>query len=144
MTLHATRAAYQRFPHNTLDITHSPDPERAKQTARDLRAAIEIGVLMSLGATDLGAVAGSHQLGGLLFTARILPLRHGTRRTRPARMGVMISLNGIDTIDIRVIEYASGRQHATATGLYIDQLNACLLALDYDGPTPFNPRYWSN
>ena len=143
MTAEATRAAYQRFPHDTLSPTHGTDQDRIKETARTFRAAIEIGVLMSLGATDLGAVAGAHQLGGLLFTARILPLRNGTRRDRPARMGVMISLNGVDTIDIEVLEYASGREHARINGIYIDQLNPALLALDYDGPTPLNPTYWA-
>lgn len=142
MNTQATRAAYQRFPHDTLSPAHGTDQDRVKDTARAFQAAIQIGVLMSLGATDLGAVAGAHQLGGLLFTARILPLRHGSRRERAARMGVMISINGVDTIDIRVLEYASGREHTRIDGIYIDQLNAALLALDYDGPTPLNPRYW--
>lgn len=142
MSTEAIRAAYQRFPHHTLDLTHAHDEHRANETAETLRQATQIGVLMSLGFSDLGAVAGEHQLGGLLFTARILPLRDGTRRERPARMGIMISHTPADEIDIHVIEYARGTDHTRIKGIYIDQLNRALLALDYDGPTPLNPHYW--
>lgn len=109
------------------------------RTADTFRAAVQVGVFMSLGATDLTAIAGAHQLGGLLFTARMLPLRDGTRRERPARMGVMISHTPADEIDIHVLEYARGTDHARLNGIYIDQLNRALLALDYDGTTPSTP-----
>lgn len=128
MSTEAIRASYQRFPHDSLTINRD---NRAQiiATADTFRAAVQIGVFMSLGATDLTAITGAHQLGGLLFTARILPLRDGTRRERPARMGVMISHTPADTIDIPVIEYARGADHARTTGVYIDQLNTALLAL---------------
>lgn len=67
------------LPHDTLSPTKADDRERAKQTAHGFRAVLELGVLMSLGATDLGTVTGAHQLGGLLFTMRIRPFRGGTR-----------------------------------------------------------------
>lgn len=96
-------------------------------------------MLISLGTTDLSPIAGAHQLGGILFTARILPIRRGHRGTRPFRLGVMVSLILSDEISIYVLEYASGRDHARIDGLYIDQLNAALLALDYDGSEPLIP-----
>lgn len=142
MITEANRAAYQRFPHDTLSPTNADDLERAKQTAHAFRSVLELGVLMSLGASDLGAVAGAHQLGGLLFTARILPLRNGTRRDTARRMGVMISLTPADEVDIHALEYARGTDHARINGIHIDQLNPALLALDYDGTTALNPRYW--
>lgn len=142
MSTDAIRAAYQRFPHDTLTINRT-NRDQIVTTADTFRAAVQVGVFMSLGATDLTAIAGAHQLGGLLFTARILPLRDGTRRERPARMGVMISHNLTDTIDIHILEYARGVDHARINGIYIDQLNRALLALDYDGTTPLNPHYWS-
>jgi hypothetical protein len=142
MNTEAIRAAYQRFPHHTLDLAHTLDEQRATDAAEAFRRAVQLGVLMSLGFSALGAVAGEHQLGGLLFTARILPLRNGTRRDRPARMGVMISHTPADEIDIHVLEYARGTDHTRLNGIYIDQLNRALLALDYDGTTPLNPRYW--
>jgi len=140
MNAEPIRAAYQRFPHETLSVSHTD--HRGKETARALHASLQIGVLMSLGATDLGAVAGAHQLGGLLFTARIFPLRHDTRLTAPTRMGIMISLTPADSIDIHALEYARGTDHAHINDVHIDQLNTALLSLDYDGPTAPNPRYW--
>ncbi|MGW9159329.1 hypothetical protein [Microbacterium sp. NPDC055665] len=140
MSTEAIRAAYQRFPHDTLTINRD-NRDQIIAIADTFRAAVQVGVFMSLGATDLTAVAGAHQLGGLLFTGRILPLRDSTRRERPARMGVMISHTPADEIDIHVLEYARVTEHARLNGIYIDQLNRALLALDYDG-TPLNPRYW--
>lgn len=141
MSTDAIRSAYQRFPHDTLTLPND-DRDRCRAAADTFRAAVQVGVFMSLGATDLTAIAGTHQLGGLLFTARILPLRDGTRRERPARMGVMISHTPADEIDVHVLEYARGTDHTHLNGIYIDQLNLALLALDYDGPTPLNPHYW--
>lgn len=141
MNNEAIRAAYQRFPHDTLTINRN-NRQQIITTADTFRAAVQVGVFMSLGATDLTAIAGAHQLGGLLFTARILPLRNGTRRDTPARIGVMISHTPADEIDIHVLEYARGTDHTRLNGIYVDQLNAALLALDYDGTTPLNPHYW--
>jgi len=142
MSNEAIRAAYQRFPHETLTINRN-NRQQIITTADTFRAAVQVGVFMSLGATDLTAIAGAHQLGGLLFTARILPLRNGARHDTPARMGVMISHTPADEIDIHVLEYARGTDHTRLNGIYVDQLNAALLALDYDGITPLNPHYWS-
>ena len=144
MNTEATRAAFQRFPHETLIAQNDVDADEIVATGNTFLRAVTVGVLWSLGAESKAAVLGAHQMGGLLFIARILPFRHGERRERAARMAVMISLNPADTIDIQVIELASGREHARTEGVYIDQLSRAVLALDYDGEEPFNPRYWTN
>lgn len=119
------------------------DEPRARQAADDFRAAAGLGVLASLGATNLLCVPGEHGLGGLAFTARILPFnKTGERAERPVRMGVLISVTGLDEIDIRVRRYTNQDEHALIRGIYIDQLAHALLALDYNGPTTLNPRLW--
>jgi len=85
-----------------------------------------------------------HQLGGLVFTARILPMTLTGRGQAPRRMLVMISSTPADTIDVDVRQITTGANHATAHGLGIDQLQSVLLALDYNGRDVFNPRYWNN
>ena len=117
--------------------------EEHRRTANDLRRAIGPGVLGSLGATDLAAVPGSHQCGGLMFTARVLPLtKSGARGTQPRKMAVMVSLTPADEIDVEVREIARTTKHAHIEGIYIDQLARAALAIDYDGPTALSPRYW--
>lgn len=54
----------------------------------------------------------------------------------------MISFTPADEIDVHVLEHARGTDHTRLNGIYIDKLNAALIALDYDGLTPLNPRYW--
>lgn len=123
------------------------DPKQQEwqlDVARQFKAAATMGVLMSLGAHELRAVPGVHTLGGLFFIARILPMTKNGRGSRPALMAVMVSVTGIDEIDIDVRRLRDGVEHATVRGIYIDQLAAALLALDYDGPEIFNPSYWSN
>lgn len=117
--------------------------EEHLRTANDLRRAIGLGVLGSLGATGLAAVPGSHQCGGLMFTARVLPLtKSGARGTQPRKMAVMVSLTPADEIDVEVREIARKTKHAQIEGIYIDQLTRVALAIDYDGPMALNPRYW--
>lgn len=114
-----------------------------RHTANDLRRAIGPGVLGSLGATDLATVPGSHQCGGLMFTARVLPLtKSGARGTQPRKRAVMVSLTPADEINVEVREIARKTKHAHIEGIYIDQLARAVLAIDYDGPTALNPRYW--
>lgn len=131
----------------TVEQLRTTDPDRLRehqQTAETFRRAATVGALMSLGATTLRAVPGTHQLGGLMFTARILPLTRTGRGEAPRRMSVMVSLTGADLIDIDVRYLSGGREHATIREVYIDQLQRALLALDYDGPEPLNPAYWTN
>ena len=61
--------------------------EEHRTNAMQFRQALGLGVLGSLGASDLTAVPGAHQCGGLLFTARVLPMtKRGTRGTRSRNM----------------------------------------------------------
>ncbi|GAB3597382.1 hypothetical protein CFAEC_13825 (plasmid) [Corynebacterium faecale] len=57
-------------------------------------------------------------------------------------MAVMVSLTPADEIDVEVREIARKTEHARIEGIYIDQLARAALAIDYDGPTALNPRYW--
>lgn len=119
--------------------------EEHKFTADQFRQALGLGVLGSLGASDLTAVPGTHQRGGLLFTARVLPMtKRGTRGTQPRKMGIMISLTPADEIEIEAREIARGTEHAKIEGIGIGQLQRAALAIDYDGPEVLNPRYWTN
>ncbi|QUY63938.1 hypothetical protein [Gulosibacter molinativorax] len=127
-----------------FDLAHIAGADEFHQaTAEQFRQAIGPGVLMSLGATRLTAVPGRFDRGGLMFTARILPFtRTGDRYAAARNMAVLISTTPLDEIDVEVREYARGIEHAKIEGVYIDQLARAVLALDYDGPEPLNPRYW--
>lgn len=131
----------------TVEQLHTDDPEQLaehQQAAAAFQAAATVGVLMSLGATTLRTVPGTHQLGGLLFIAHILPMTSRGRGEAPRRMAVMVSLTGADLIDIDVRRISDSQEHATIHGIYIDQLEPALLSLDYDGPETLNPRLWTN
>lgn len=131
----------------TVDELHADNEEEQeyhREAAETFRQAATRGVLWSLGASDYRAVPGRHQLGALLFTARILPMTKTGRGERARKMLVMVSLTGGDLIDIDVRYLAGGKEHATARDVYIDQLQRVLLALDYDGPEIYNPAYWNN
>lgn len=118
--------------------------EEHKFTADQFRQVLGGGVLGSLGATDLVAVPGTHQCGGLMFTARVLPMAKGGKRgTQPRKMAVMVSLTAADEIDLEVREVARGTEHAKIEGIYIDNLGRAALAVDYDGREVLNPRYWT-
>lgn len=130
------------FPTET---TTAPDPAAIldnTMTGRTFRAAIGEGALMSVGAHHVANVPGRHQLGGLAFLARILPMTKTGRSERPSLMGVLVSLTPADEIDVEVIRARDGQEHTQLRGVYLDQLQRIILALDYDGPEVMNPRYW--
>lgn len=131
------------FPINTLRTDDTDDQARNRSAAETFRQGATMGVLMSLGASDLRTVPGTHELGGLLFIARILPLTGNRRGQAARRMAVMVSVAPGDLIDIDV-RHLTGQEHATVRDVYLDQLQRALLALDYDGPDAFNPSYWTN
>ncbi len=119
--------------------------EFMEQTANQFRTAFTLGGLMTLGADAFKVVPGQHQLGGLCFTARILPMdTPTTRKTRPVKMAVMVSLTWADEIDVEVRELNTGNTHARIPAVYISDLQKIAFALDYDGPEVLNPRYWPN
>lgn len=131
------------IPFNMEDIAGATEYHKA--TAEQFRQAIGALVFMSLGASRLIAVPGRYLGGGLMFTARILPFTQtGDRYAAPRKMAVLVSVTPLDEIEIEVREYARGIEHAKIERVYIDQLSRALLALDYDGPEPINPRYWPN
>lgn len=143
--MNTTATAHAPFPAEHLVPATVDDAADHGRIANYFRDVIDLGVLFALGATDLRAVPGPDQMGGLLFDARILPfVTDGTRGESARVMSVMVSLTTADAIDVDVRHRARGTEHATAHGIYIDQLNKCLLALDYDGRTAFNPRYFPN
>ena len=103
-------------------------------------AQINKHVLMSLGMSDL-----TYFSDGIKFNARILPMTQSGRGARARVMSVMVRLDASDTYTVRV-SYFKGRYiqvtHFEESGIYADQLNHLLLALDHDGREVTNPRYW--
>jgi hypothetical protein len=101
-----------------------------------IRSQIELGVLMSLGATDLmtdKVHADSPGPDSLTFRARILPSKTAGR----ARvMRVTITLDPSDTYSIKVGYAGTRRQgyawqeHKSFEHVYCDSLNRVLLSLD--------------
>lgn len=83
---------------------------------------------------------------GLGFLARVLPFRKDGRRGSSVRvMRVTVTLTAADLYDIDV-RYAARRSvvgdtvHCQMKGIDAESLSRALLAIDYDGPTAFNPR----
>lgn len=101
-----------------------------------IRSQIELGVLMSLGATDLMASTehkDSPAPDSLTFRARILPSKTSGR---PRVMRVTITLDPSDTYSIKVGYAGTRRQgyawqeHKSWENVYCDSLNRVLLSLD--------------
>lgn len=114
--------------------------------AQDVRGQIQWGVFMSLGARNLvvGREDETH-FGGLVFDATILPfLKSGKRGSRGRKMHVSIKLNYADYYDIKVFYWQKYDlvEHFSIADIDCFQLNNLLLALDYDGETVLNPRYF--
>lgn len=107
----------------------------ATETADIIRQQITPGVLMRLGAHNLGHYTDDREQHALVFVARVLPFNvNGDRSERPRIMRVIATLNGADTYDITV-DYRRGKQivrHFAANGIYNDQLPHVLLAVDSD------------
>lgn len=123
-----------------------------REIANTIRHQITPGVLMSLGAHDIGAGRIAHEQGGpmlpsLIFKALILPFnKNGERSERPRKMYVIVSLTPADTYKITVTYNGNAQgpgrtDHYHATDVYAEDLSRTLLALDYDGDTVLNPRY---
>lgn len=101
-----------------------------------IRQQITVGVLMSLGATDLMAdrehTAAPERYDALTFRARILPSKTASR---PRVMRVKVTLDPSDTYSIKVT-YKKFRHdfhevvHFEASDVYCDQLARTLLSLD--------------
>ena len=120
--------------------------EDRKSVAEIIRSQIQLGIFMTLGASDLGHTASTgsrdYEMAGLAFTARILPFNKSGERSAMARkMSVKILLNAGDLYDIEVREIASGKIHYSTQNVVVFDLNRTLLALDYDGEEVLNPRY---
>ena len=119
--------------------------QEVANVATTIHQQINIRTLMSLGATELHPTLEQSKTyrPGLAFTARILPFtRDGERGTRPRRMKVSITLDPSDTYTVAVTWTHGGKHHThfLRSGVYADQLDTLLLALDYDGDTAVNPR----
>lgn len=101
-----------------------------------IRQQITVGVLMSLGATDLMAgrvhTSAPEHYDALTFRARILPSKTAGR---PRVMRVRVTLDPSDTYSIKVTYFKHGKPfeevtHYEAEGVYCDQLARTLLKLD--------------
>lgn len=125
---------------------------KTREIANTIRQQITPGVLMSLGAHDLGSAHMAHEKGepmlpSLVFKALILPFnKNGKRSERARKMYVIISLTPADTYEITVTYNGNARgpgrtDHYHATDVYAEDLSRIMLSLDYDGDTVTNPRY---
>mgnify|MGYP007022640012 FL=1 len=122
----------------TTELLVSED--QALQVANDFRQAIQIGVLMALGAHNLRASQGTTGYGALTFDAIILPFNEdGTRADLAEVMTVDVAHTWDDLIDVTVIR-PDGSEHYKGESLYIDQINKTLFALDWNGKETLNPR----
>lgn len=130
------------FPDAAIEMTDPAEMIEHTMTGRQFRAAIGDRTLWSVGAHDIANVPGAHGLGGLVFRARILPMTKTGRAEQARIMGVLVSLTPADEIDVEVKHASDQTAHAHLRGVYIDQLQRIILALDYDGPEVLNPRYW--
>lgn len=108
----------------------------ATETADIIRQQITPGVLMSLGAQNIGAAPrNKHGECGLDFSARVLPFTvGGARSPRPRIMVVFVALTADDAYRIEVYYKRAGKLvcHFHAAGVYADQLPQVLLDLDSD------------
>lgn len=110
-----------------------------KTIAETIFAQINKGVLMSLGASSFG-----YSDKALTFAARVLPMTKAGRGSRARVMTVRIELGPEDAYSVQVAYPKRGAReiHFKQSGIYADQLNRVLLALDFDGERVTNPRYW--
>lgn len=105
------------------------------QIPNTIRQQITVGVLMSLGATDLMAdrthTTAPEHYDALTFRARILP----SKTARARIMRVKVTLDPSDTYSIKVTYPKRGNAfeeitHFEAEDVYCDQLARTLLKLD--------------
>lgn len=119
--------------------------DEAAQVATTIKRQFGVMALATLGASDFMALGGETQpLGGLRFTARILPFtKSGRRAARPRCMFVTVTLNCRDLYDIKVqwLDRFTVVDHWEASDVYAEDLHRVALRLDYDGPEVVNPRY---
>lgn len=118
----------------------------AAVVANIIKQQIPMGVLWSLGADPKMFHTVIEGRPGLLLQARILPFNaDGRRSVRPVKMSVAVLLEPSDTYQIIAYYNRGGKvvDHARTSGVYADNLQHALLALDYDGETPSNPRLGS-
>lgn len=119
----------------------------SEQIAQTIRAQIKPGALFSLGAHNFMMLSEDASfLGGLQFTARIIPFtKHtlGPRGVKPRLMNVRVLLTAEDLYDIRVEYHDRGNHytHYSAERVDFTQLESIILALDYDGEEVLNPRF---
>lgn len=107
---------------------------KSAAVAQTIRKQIEIGVLMTLGASELrhGYVNG---LPSLLFTVRVFPFNHAGKRIRKARkMELAVQLTSWDDYTISVTYPNKGLvvMHELIEHVYVDSLNRTLFAIDSD------------
>ena len=122
-----------------------PADDHTVSASNELIRALQRGApmtLMTLGAHNFRAPTHDCGRGGAIFDARILPFTDsGERSTRARTMTVTIIVNAVDLLDVEVAH--GDTIHYSAQDIFIGDLTNLLVALDWDGPTPTNPGYWS-
>ena len=109
------------------------------QNSLRIRNRIEHGVFMSLGARNLRDGDDS-----LTFDASLLPFNDsGIRCDRPRMMTVTVIEHSVGTFGVYVSYESRGVTvtHFQSDRIPVARLNRTLLALDFDGDQPLNPRF---
>ena len=118
----------------------------AQEVGNTIWKQIPVGVKMALGVHDVFFTSKGEDH-GIACQIKILPFLKSGKRGRSARNVRMdITLNGLDLYDISVGYFSKNLQwteHFSATNIDAESLPRLLLALDYDGETVTNPRYWT-
>lgn len=118
--------------------------EEINALTKPIADAIELGVRFSLGMQTIEFGQEFDDMPSVVSKASILPFVNGERSDTPTTMDVVIGVAPDDTLTVQVFHWVRGKQwhHAYQEGVYIDQLNRLLLALDYNGKETLNPRLW--
>jgi len=117
----------------------------AQEIGSEILNQIQWGVKASLGMHDVfySSKGNDH---GIACQIKILPfLKSGRRGRAPRNVRMDITLNGLDYYDISIgyIEKnLTWTEHFSIENVGVESLNSLLLSIDWDGPTPTNPRYW--
>lgn len=140
-----------------MNTTETYTAAETRTIADEIRSQIGVGGLMTLGASALrhGLVAATPEATprpSLVFNARILPFTKTGQRSGNARtMQVVVSLNGADYYDVKVTYNQRGDRygikppvvHFEASDVDAFTIGRLMVALDYDGDTATNPRYFT-
>lgn len=131
--------------------TESREAQYAREVAATIKGQVRWGTWGTLAARNFQATTTKDGAAALRVDITILPFNADGKRSSGARTAWLTIALRADRYDITVQHTRHGDKfgtkglvtHAETRGVYADQLNNALTAIDWDGPQPFNPRLWS-